>query len=68
MTKPTAIKLVGFSIFFLAAERVVFAGVELPVVLAKVWALGYALVFLGILLGLVPLAWPSRRKAEKKEQ
>ncbi len=35
--------------------------------LAKVWAFGYALVILGIILGGVAIARPSRRKPEKKE-
>ena len=35
--------------------------------LAKTWAFGYALVILGVILGAVVLARPSRRKPEKKE-
>ena len=35
---------------------------------APTFAIGYALVFLGIILGLVPIVWPSRRKAEKKPE
>jgi hypothetical protein len=39
----------------------------LPVLFAKSWAIGYALVFLGILLGLLAVTIPSMRKALRKK-
>ena len=38
----------------------------LPVLLGKSWALGYTLVFLGILLGLLAVLIPSMRKPLRK--
>ena len=35
------------------------------ILLAKVWVIGYALLVLGILLGLAVVARPSRRKPDK---
>ncbi len=39
-----------------------------PVVLAKNWLIGYALVFLCILLGLLAVLIPSMRKALRKKE
>jgi hypothetical protein len=38
------------------------------ILLAKVWAIGYALLVLGVLLGVVVVARPSRRKTEKQRK
>ncbi len=38
----------------------------LPPLLAKSWALGYSLVFLGILLGMLAVLIPSFRKSVRK--
>ena len=42
-------------------------GVAMPWLLAKNWAIGYALFFLAILLGLLALLIPSMRKAIRKK-
>lgn len=39
----------------------------LPLLWAKAWAIGYSLAFLGVLLGLIPICFPSRRKAEQTD-
>lgn len=39
----------------------------LPTLLAKAWFLGYALVFLAILLGLLAVLIPSMRKTLRKK-
>ena len=39
----------------------------LPVLFGKSWAIGYALVFLGILLGLVAVTTPSMRTSLRKK-
>lgn len=36
--------------------------------LAKLWAIGYALLILCIILGIAAVVRPSRRKPEKKEE
>ena len=41
---------------------------SMPVLLAKSWALGYALVFLAILLGLLGVLIPSMRKSLRKKE
>ena len=46
-----------------AAQR---AALHLPVLWGKSWLLGYALLFLGILLGLLAVLIPSMRKVLRK--
>ena len=38
-----------------------------PVLFAKAWFIGYALVFLGIALGLAVVCRPSKRKAPRAD-
>ena len=38
------------------------------ILLAKVWAIGYALLVFGVLLGLAVVVRPSRRKPEKQRK
>jgi hypothetical protein len=45
-----------------------FAPAGMPVLLAKSWAIGYALVFLAILLGLLAVCIPSMRKVLRKKE
>jgi hypothetical protein len=40
----------------------------LPALLAKSWALGYTIVFLGILLGLLAVLIPSLRKVVRAKE
>ena len=40
---------------------------DVPMLLAKSWALGYALVGLGILLGMLAVLIPSMRKSLRKK-
>ena len=42
------------------------AAATLPVLLAKSWAIGYALVFLAILLGSLAVLIPAMRKSVRK--
>ncbi len=41
---------------------------SVPVLLAKSWAIGYTLVFLAILLGLLAVVIPSMRKVLRKKE
>ena len=43
------------------------AALQLPVLWGKSWLIGYALLFLGILLGLLAVLIPSMRKALRKK-
>ncbi|MFW6171301.1 MAG: hypothetical protein ACODAD_12490 [Planctomycetota bacterium] len=43
------------------------AAAAVPVLLAKSWFVGYALVFLAILLGLLAVLIPSMRKSLRKK-
>ncbi len=45
-----------------------WAASGMPVLLAKNWAVGYALVFLAILLGLLAVLIPSMRKVLRKKE
>jgi hypothetical protein len=47
-----------------ASENV---GARLPVLWGKSWLIGYALLFLGILLGMLAVLIPSMRKALRKK-
>jgi hypothetical protein len=42
------------------------AAIHLPVLWAKSWLIGYALLFVGILLGLLAVLIPSMRKVLRK--
>lgn len=43
------------------------AALTLPVLCGKSWMIGYALLFLGILLGMLALLIPSMRKVLRKK-
>jgi len=43
------------------------AALALPVLCGKSWMIGYALLFLGILLGMLALLIPSMRKVLRKK-
>lgn len=42
------------------------AAVSMPILWAKSWLIGYALLFLGILLGMLAVLIPSMRKVLRK--
>ena len=52
-------------VFTAMAAQEALAG-SLPVLIGKTWLLGYALVFLAILLGLLAVLIPSMRKTLRK--
>lgn len=51
---------------FILTTHVAYAGSTMPVLIGKNWLLGYALVFLAVLLGLLAVLIPSMRKKLRK--
>ncbi len=67
---PFGAVLAALSLLSLSASDAMagqnLGAVMMPVLLAKSWLVGYALVFLAILLGLLAVLLPSMRKVLRK--